>query len=217
VMVGGLGWTPGLRCWMDLRGGAFAGASGISRPRAPDPWGDCTAAQTVGGVAPHGGGLDASAEVMDLLLFYVRNLAVPARKDPGAPEVLRGKALFYGAGCIACHRPKFATGRDYAVPALAGQLIWPYTDLLLHDMGEGLADNRPEGEASGSEWRTPPLWGIGYTQAVSDHTYFLHDGRARNLTEAILWHGGEAQAARDTFASMPKEDRDALLAFLNSL
>jgi CxxC motif-containing protein (DUF1111 family) len=217
VMLGRFGWKAGQASLMDQSAGAFAGDIGISSPLAPDPWGDCTAAQTDCRDAPHGGSLDAPAEVMDLLLFYVRNLAVPARKDPGAPEVLRGKALFYGAGCTGCHRPKFAIGRDYAVPALAGQLIWPYTDMLLHDMGEGLADKRPEGEASGSEWRTPPLWGIGYTQAVSDHTYFLHDGRARNLTEAILWHGGEAQAARDTFVSMPKEDRAALLAFLNSL
>jgi CxxC motif-containing protein (DUF1111 family) len=150
------------------------------------------------------------------ILFYARNLAVPARRDVDGPSVLRGKSLFYGAGCIACHTPKFATRRDYEVPALAGQLIWPYSDLLLHDMGEGLADHRPEGVATGREWRTPPLWGIGHTEAVSGHSYFLHDGRARNLTEAILWHAGEAQASHDAFASMPKQDRDALIAFLRS-
>ena len=154
---------------------------------------------------------------MDLVLFYTRNLAVPARRNAGAPTVLRGKALFYEIGCIACHKPKFATARDYEVPALAGQLIWPYSDLLLHDMGDGLADHRPEGRADGREWRTQPLWGIGYTEAVNGHTFFLHDGRARNLTEAILWHGGEAEPARDAFAGLPKEDRDALIAFLNSL
>ena len=97
------------------------------------------------------------------------------------------------------------------------QLIWPYSDLLLHDMGEGLADQRPEGQASGTEWRTPPLWGIGLTETVSGHSFFLHDGRARNLTEAILWHGGEAQAARDAFAGMSQATRDNLLAFLGSL
>jgi CxxC motif-containing protein (DUF1111 family) len=100
---------------------------------------------------------------------------------------------------------------------LSHQLIWPYTDMLLHDMGEGLADNRPEGAASGSEWRTPPLWGIGLTETVSGHTLFLHDGRARDVTEAILWHGGEGEAARDKFAALSKEDRETLLAFVNSL
>jgi CxxC motif-containing protein (DUF1111 family) len=109
------------------------------------------------------------------------------------------------------------TGEVPGQPHLSHQLIWPYTDLLLHDMGEGLADGRPEGEATGSEWRTPPLWGIGLTETVSGHTLFLHDGRARNLTEAILWHGGEGEAARDKFAALPKADRDALLAFVNSL
>ncbi|MGL5008803.1 MAG: di-heme oxidoredictase family protein, partial [Paracoccaceae bacterium] len=97
------------------------------------------------------------------------------------------------------------------------QLIWPYTDLLLHDMGEGLADNRPEGRATGREWRTPPLWGIGLTAQVSGQTEFLHDGRARSLLEAILWHGGEAQAARDAVVAMPAADREALVAFLESL
>jgi CxxC motif-containing protein (DUF1111 family) len=195
---------------------------GISNPLAPAHWGDCTAGQEDCRNAPHGNSgqyddLEAPAEVMDLILFYARNLAVPERRNVEDPTVLRGKELFYDSGCTGCHRPKFATSRDSEVPALAGQLIWPYTDLLLHDMGEGLADHRPEGEASGREWRTPPLWGIGLTEAVNDHTFFLHDGRARNLTEAILWHGGEAEAARDAFATMSKEDREALLAFLNSL
>ena len=125
--------------------------------------------------------------------------------------------LFYEAGCTGCHTPKHATGRDGPDPALRGQLIWPYTDLLLHDMGEGLADGRPEGVADGQEWRTAPLWGIGLTETVNGHTYFLHDGRARNLTEAILWHGGEAQASRERFRQMPAADREALLAFLGSL
>jgi CxxC motif-containing protein (DUF1111 family) len=96
-------------------------------------------------------------------------------------------------------------------------MIWPYTDLLLHDMGEGLADGRPEGRASGREWRTAPLWGVGLTEVVNGHTFFLHDGRARNLTEAILWHDGEARSARDAFAALSAEDRRRLIAFVNSL
>ena len=154
---------------------------------------------------------------MDQIVFYSRNLAVPVRRAVDDPTVLAGKRLFYEAGCTGCHRPKLATRRDLEVAELAGQLIWPYTDLLLHDMGEGLADGRPEGAASGREWRTAPLWGIGLTAEVSGHTQLLHDGRARDLTEAILWHGGEAQAARDAFAALPEAERAALLAFLGSL
>jgi CxxC motif-containing protein (DUF1111 family) len=131
--------------------------------------------------------------------------------------VLAGKELFYETGCIGCHRPKYVTMTLPDQPEQSHQLIWPYTDMLLHDMGDGLADARPEGQASGSEWRTPALWGIGLTETVSGHTYFLHDGRARNLTEAILWHGGEAQAARDRFAAMSPDERAALIAFLESL
>jgi CxxC motif-containing protein (DUF1111 family) len=142
---------------------------------------------------------------------------VPARRALYDAKTLHGKALFYDAGCSACHTPKFVTARDAAEPALQYQLIWPYSDMLLHDMGEGLADHRPEGLADGREWRTQPLWGIGLTEAVNGHTYFLHDGRARDLTEAILWHGGEAQGPRDRFAAMTKEEREALIAFVNSL
>src|SRR5690606_28374557 len=129
-------------------------------------------------------------------------LAVPARRGADLPEVLAGKKLFYDAGCSGCHRPKYLTPTQDVAREQAGQLIWPYTDLLLHDMGDGLADDRPEGAANGREWRTAPLWGIGLTEAVSGHTRFLHDGRARNLLEAILWHGGEAQASRDRVAAL---------------
>lgn len=103
------------------------------------------------------------------------------------------------------------------MPEQSRQLIWPYTDLLLHDMGDGLADGRPEGRADGREWKTPPLWGIGLTKVVNGHTFFLHDGRARNLLEAVLWHGGEAKAQRDEVISMPPEDRRRLIRFLESL
>ena len=136
-------------------------------------------------------------KALDLVAFYSRNLAVPARRNVDDPEVLRGKEMFYTSGCISCHTPSFVTHRLNDQPAQSFQLIWPYSDLLLHDMGEGLADNRPEARATGTEWRTPPLWGIGLTKRVSGHTYFLHDGRARSLLEAILWHGGEGAASRD--------------------
>jgi CxxC motif-containing protein (DUF1111 family) len=131
--------------------------------------------------------------------------------------VLRGKQVFYQTGCPACHTPKYLTRADPEGPELSRQLIWPYTDLLLHDMGPGLADGRSEGRATGQEWRTPPLWGIGYTAVVSGHTRFLHDGRARSLLEAILWHGGEAEPAKQRVVRMTPAEREALLAFLASL
>jgi CxxC motif-containing protein (DUF1111 family) len=151
------------------------------------------------------------------VLFYSRNLGVPARRDVDAPEVLEGKGLFHQAGCQRCHTPQFTTAGDAAEPELANQAIRPYSDLLLHDMGEGLADHRAEFLATGREWRTPPLWGIGLTEAVNGHTQFLHDGRARNLLEAIAWHGGEAEASKQKVLTFSADQRAALLAFLNSL
>ncbi len=221
VMPGRFGWKAGKATIADQSAAAFAGDIGISSALEPLPVGDCTERQAACRAAPTGDGPDgtpeADAAVMDKLVFYSRNLAVPARRDIDAPEVLRGKQLFYESGCIACHTPKHATRRDWPVEALAGQLIWPYSDLLLHDMGEGLADDRPEGLATGREWRTQPLWGIGLTETVNGHTFFLHDGRARNLAEAILWHGGEAEPSREAFRLMSPEDRADLLAFLESL
>ena len=222
-MLGRFGWKAGQPTVAQQAAGAFRGDIGISTPLYKSPHGDCTAAQHTCRTAPHGGasdpdhGAEATAKMFDLLVFYSRNLAVPARRKLDDAQVLRGKRLFYESNCIGCHRPKFVTRRDSIGKEQSFQLIWPYTDLLLHDMGEGLADNRPEGEAGGREWRTPPLWGIGLTDTVSGHTQFLHDGRARNLLEAILWHGGEAEAARQRVAAMTRAERAALLAFLNSL
>lgn len=220
--LGRFGWKAGNPTVAQQAAHAFSGDIGIGNPGAVSPWGDCTARQTAclnapDGNSPEQDGLEASAEMLEKLVFYARNLAVPTRRDPGARQVLDGKRLFYEAGCVACHRPKFVTRRSAESPEQSFQLIWPYTDLLLHDMGPGLADGRPEGVATGTEWRTPPLWGIGLTQTVSGHTFFLHDGRARNLLEAILWHGGEAEAAREAVVAMTAAERAALLAFLNSL
>jgi CxxC motif-containing protein (DUF1111 family) len=222
IRLGRFGWKAGEPTIAQQSGHALAGDIGVGNPIATAAWGDCTPMQSACRAAPDGNSLrydhlEASRQMIDQILFYARNLAVPARRAADDPTVLRGKQLFYQSGCIACHVPKLATRRDWEAPALAGQLIWPYTDLLLHDMGEGLADDRPEGVGDGREWRTPPLWGIGLTETVNGHTNFLHDGRARNLTEAILWHGGEGEAAREAFVAMSKSDRDAMLAFLNSL
>lgn len=142
---------------------------------------------------------------------------MPKRRNVNDPEILRGKKIFYDIGCASCHTPKFVTRRDSIHKAHSFQLIWPYTDLLLHDMGEGLADSHIVGVANGREWRTSPLWGIGLTEIVNGHSFFLHDGRARNLTEAILWHGGEAEKAKNKFANLAKSARDAVITFLKSL
>ena len=196
---------------------------GLSSRLYPDPWGACTAAQTDCRDAVHGqepgirDGLEVDDASLELGTFYARNLGVPARRNADDPQVLRGKALFHAAQCAACHVPKAVTHRLTGRDAQSFQLIWPYTDLLLHDMGDGLADNRPEARATGREWRTPPLWGIGLTAQVSGKMEFLHDGRARSLLEAVLWHGGEAQAAREHVVTMPAADREALLRFLESL
>ena len=168
-------------------------------------------------VAPNGGAPELEDYRLDQLVLYSRALAVPGRRDVANPVIRRGEALFGAAGCGACHTPTLITGAEPALAALANQTIHPYTDLLLHDMGEGLADGRPDFEASGREWRTAPLWGIGLVQRVNMHQFFLHDGRARGFMEAILWHGGEAQAARDAVIAMPKADREALIEFLDSL
>ena len=220
VMLGRFGWKAGTASIVDQSAAAMSGDIGVSSPLAPAPWGECTERQQACRTGPHGadaGEFEAPASVMDAIVFYSRNLAVPARREENNQTVLGGKALFYRIGCTGCHTPKHATRRDWPIEELAGQLIWPYTDLLVHDMGDGLADGRPEGGASGREWRTAPLWGIGLAEVVNGHTRFLHDGRARNLEEAILWHGGEAEAARAEFQSLAKSERDALLVFLNSL
>jgi len=220
-MLGRFGLKAGLPTVKHQSAAAFAGDIGISNPLFATPWGECTPAQVNCRAAPHGGddirGDEIDAEGLDLVTFYSRNLAVPARRNTDDPQVLRGKKVFYDTGCIACHTPKFVTHRLSDQPEQSFQLIWPYSDLLLHDMGAGLADNRPEARATGREWRTAPLWGIGMTETVSDHTQFLHDGRARNLLEAILWHGGEAEPMRNSVINMDKADRDALIRFLESM
>lgn len=221
-LPGRFGWKAGSPSVDEQSQDAFAGDIGISVPRHPDGAGDCTAAQHACRQAPDGNSpqydnLEAPRQVTELVAHYSRHLAVPARRDPDHPDVLAGERLFHRIGCSACHRPTFVTDPQAADPALAGQAIAPYTDLLLHDMGEGLADHRPEGEANGREWRTAPLWGIGLTPVVSGHSYYLHDGRARSLLEAILWHGGEAQAARDRVTLLSTAERKQLIRFVETL
>jgi len=215
TVLGRFGWKAGQPNIPQQNAHAFSSDMGLTSDLLPTD--DCTPTQVDCRNAIDGGQPEVSQHLFDQVAFYARNLAVPARRKVDDPQVLAGKGLFFDSGCTSCHTPKFTTGPNAAEPELANQVIRPYSDLLLHDMGEGLADNRPEFLASGRDWRTPPLWGIGLTETVNGHTQFLHDGRARNLLEAVLWHGGEAEAARQRVLTFDAEQRSALLAFLNSL
>lgn len=221
AMLGRFGWKAGQPTLRQQAQAAFLGDMGLSTTARPFGQGDCTEAQTLCREAPDGAsqatGLEVSETMLKLVVFYSRHLAVPARRDLTNPAVSRGEAVFAEAGCGSCHRPSLTTAPDAEDPALAGHTIYAFTDLLLHDMGPDLDDGLPEGDAEQSEWRTPPLWGIGLTEIVNGHTNFLHDGRARSVLEAILWHGGEAQAARDHVVGLDTADRDALIAYINSL
>ncbi|TAG25882.1 MAG: thiol oxidoreductase [Rhodobacterales bacterium] len=221
--LGRFGLKAGQPSLRDQSAQAFATDMGLSTDLHPDPWGDCSALQPACLNAPHGqepgfrDGLEVDRNSLDLVTYYARNLGVPARRKLDDPATLRGKAIFHSLNCTGCHTPKHVTARLPDQPEQSFQLIWPYTDLLLHDMGEALADSLPEHLATGREWRTPPLWGLGLTQQVSPNSGFLHDGRARTILEAILWHGGEAEPQRDAVINLAPEDRAALLSFLESL
>jgi CxxC motif-containing protein (DUF1111 family) len=160
---------------------------------------------------------EVADSILQSVVFYIKTLAVPARRKVTDETIKQGKSLFMQAKCGHCHVPDMRTKTDVTFPEASNQYIHPYTDLLLHDMGPGLSDGRSTYNASGSEWRTPPLWGIGLTPLVNGHNFYLHDGRARSLEEAVLWHGGEAQQAADFVRSLNTSDRLALYAFLRSL
>lgn len=217
--VGRFGWKAGQPSLIQQDAAAFNGDMGLTTALFSAE--NCTQNQVICSELPNGNSADEKVEVSDKILkfveFYSQHLAVPIRRNINDPQVKKGQRLFDTIGCASCHTPSLKTAKRENLPSLSEQIIHPYTDLLLHDMGEGLADNRPEFLANGQEWRTPPLWGIGYTQEVSGHSYFLHDGRARNLMEAILWHGGEAQSVKQKVMQLSKRDRDALIAFLHSL
>ncbi len=222
IDLGRFGHKAGMPTLDQQNQAAFGGDIGLSTPLFPKHAGDCTEQQSQCLTMPHGNStqysnLEVDNTMTQLVLHYTRNLAVPARRNVNDPNVLAGKALFYNSGCIDCHTPKFITPRNTPGIEQSRQLIWPYTDLLLHDMGEGLADGFTEAKANGQEWRTPPLWGIGLTPVVNGHSFYLHDGRARNLLEAILWHGGEAENAKDNVVQMSKKERTQLLQFIESL
>ncbi len=213
--LGRFGWKANQPSVAQQTAGAFLGDMGITSPLFE--FQNCPEGQAQCAAAAAGGAPEIDADLFADVVLYASTLAVPARRGVDDPQVLRGKALFAAAGCADCHTPRHRTGPDADVPEAADQTIFPFTDLLLHDMGPGLADGRPDFDASGSEWRTAPLWGLGLVETVNGHTEFLHDGRARSLLEAVLWHDGEAGPARDAVLEMTVEERDDLLAFLASL
>ena len=212
---GRFGWKAEQPTVLQQIATAFVEDIGITSTVMPQE--NYTGRQRICAQQPGGGHPEVSDKILHDVVAYTCTLGVPARRNWNDPVVLRGKALFAQANCATCHVPGLQTGECREFPELSNQTIRPYTDLLLHDMGEALADHRPVFDASGRDWRTAPLWGIGLVAKVNGHTCFLHDGRARNFAEAILWHGGEAESARETFRNLPKADRDALIVFLQSL
>lgn len=226
LRVGRFGWKANVATLAHQTAAAFNGDIGITSTQFPNE--SCTAAQKDCLAAPRGGQQAGSIEKPEIddetlgqVIFWGSALAPAARRDPGNAQVLQGQKLFAEAQCAACHRPSYVTREGpfprLTTPALSGQTIWPYTDLLLHDMGKGLADGRPDFLASGQQWRTPPLWGIGLIPDVNGHTRLLHDGRARGPMEAVLWHDGEAKPAKDAVLKMGAAERAALVKFLLSL
>jgi CxxC motif-containing protein (DUF1111 family) len=214
--MGRFGWKANQPSLRQQTAGAFLGDIGITSGLFPDE--NLSAEQKK--LYPdlkNGGTPEISDELLDNVVYYTTALAVPGRRNVKDAEVIRGKQLFLEANCSGCHKPEMKTGSHPMIAQLSGQLIHPYTDLLLHDMGPGLADDRPDYLAGGTEWRTPPLWGIGLVKVVNNHTFFLHDGRARSLEEAVLWHGGEAEKSKNYYRSLSKADRAALIKFLESL
>ncbi len=200
LVLGRFGWKANNPNLLQQTASAYVNDMGVTNPMFPEA----------------DGSSDIDQKILEEATFYSVSLAVPARTLLDDPQVKRGEKLFTQANCNACHVAQLTTG-DSPTKALVEQTIHPYTDMLLHDMGSGLADGRPDFLATGKEWRTQPLWGIGLTQTVLPYSSYLHDGRARTLEEAILWHGGEAKQSQEAFRKMPKNDRDALVRFLRSL
>jgi CxxC motif-containing protein (DUF1111 family) len=221
-MLGRFGWKANAATIAHQTAAAFHGDIGITSAQFPDE--ACMPAQQDCHAAPRGGTdgeIEIDEKTLAEVIFYQSVLAPPARRNASDPQVLRGQQLFHQAQCAACHRPSYVTAEGpfprFSSAALKNQRIWPYTDLLLHDMGEALADGRPDFGASGRQWKTPPLWGIGLIKDVNGHQRLLHDGRADGVLEAILWHGGEAEGSKQQVLKMARAERAALVKFVESL
>ncbi|MEO0901250.1 MAG: di-heme oxidoredictase family protein [Bacteroidota bacterium] len=215
VGLGKYGWKANVPTLKSQVASAFHGDMGLTNPvfssvDCPSPQQDCID-------SPSGGTPEISEDQLEKVVFYQATLVVPNRRNVSNESVLFGRDRFREINCIGCHSVNQVTGSSDVSPLLENVTIRPYSDFLLHDMGSDLADNRPDFVANGSEWRTQPLWGIGLISDVNDHTFLLHDGRARNIEEAILWHGGEAQASKEAFMQLSSEQRQQVLDFVNSL
>jgi CxxC motif-containing protein (DUF1111 family) len=198
--------------------GAFANDLGISNSLAPNQ--PCTRLQPSCLKIANGndkGAVELPDHLLKLVIDFNRDLAPVQRRNSLDKNVLAGRELFYNSGCNQCHNPRYVTQKSEQAPHLSEQVIWPYSDFLLHDMGPALADGRPDFLATGNEWRTPPLWGIGLLSQVNGSSVLLHDGRARSIEEAILWHDGEAELAKSRFIKLNKINRNRLIKFVNSL
>lgn len=214
MAIGRFGWKANTASLLDEVAGSFAGDLSVTNPYHG------YRVELGHGQVDSDDGRDDEPEMtkkqVDDTAFYLQTLAVPAARNMNKASVRNGSRIFDGIGCAACHTPKQRT-LQAPINALANQTFYPYTDMLLHDMGEDLADGRPDFLANGREWRTRPLWGIGLQALASGHTHFMHDGRAKNITEAILWHGGEALRSKEIFKKLTKKERADLLEFLNSI
>ncbi|RKE95425.1 di-heme oxidoreductase family protein [Ichthyenterobacterium magnum] len=213
ITIGRFGWKANTPTIKQQVAGAFSGDLGITSSLFPDE--NCPTGVNCDNFI-NGGSPEISDINLNKVATYASVLNVPGRRNHDDQRVLEGKQLFNSINCIACHIPKIVTG-NHSIAALENQTIRPYTDLLLHDMGEGLADNRPDFNANGNEWRTQPLWGIGLIETVNNHTNLLHDGRARNIEEAILWHAGEAEDSKLAFMNLNASEREKIIDFINSL
>lgn len=212
MALGRFGWKANNPTVLVQSAGAYNQDMGVTNPLMPV---ECSFGQSnydTSSVSP-----EITRETLDEVTFYCLTLGVPAVRNITDPQVIEGRKIFERLECTSCHIPSFTTGNYPDIPQLSNQKIYPYSDLLLHDMGEDLADNRPDFTATGREWKTRPLWGIGLTQITSGHTTFLHDGRANSITEAILWHGGEAQKSKEAFKKLSADEREAVLKFIQSL
>ena len=216
TVLGRFGWKANQPSLRQQAAGAFNGDIGISSSLFPEDNFSQIQRMEYPNI-PDGGSPEIPDESLRKVVSYLQSLSVPARRDHEDQQVLRGKYLFNEIKCSACHRPQLNTGNGGEISSLQNQKIWPYTDLLLHDMGAELSDGRPDFLATGNEWRTPPLWGIGLVPVVNGHSYLLHDGRARNVEEAILWHRGEALEPKENFRKLDLADREALVKFVESL
>ena len=215
LKIGRFGWKAEQPNLKQQNAAAFVGDMGLTSELFKNQ--NCSKVQTECNDAPRDSELEVSKKVLDRVTTYTQLIAVPKARDVGSKSFKLGASLFEKARCTSCHRPSYTTGTSHPIEALRGQKIWPYTDLKVHDMGEALADRRLNGEVSSSKWRTPPLWSTGLIKVVNNHTNFLHDGRARSLEEAILWHGGEAEVSKQIFMNFNKSERKLLVHFIKSI